>query len=76
MFFFALKESTILFFERLPPISYNYNHISAVEEEVVYCRQCCGSEFFSSRITDLNFFYPGSRIRIKEFKYFNPKICF
>jgi hypothetical protein len=22
------------------------------------------------------FFHPGSRIRIKEFKYFNPKNCF
>jgi hypothetical protein len=26
-----------------------------------------------SRIPDLTFFHPGSRIRIKEFKYFNPK---
>jgi hypothetical protein len=25
------------------------------------------------RILDLTFFHPGSRIRIKEFKYFNPK---
>jgi hypothetical protein len=34
-----------------------------------------GSEFFPSlaRISDPNFFHPGSRIRIKEFKYFNPK---
>jgi hypothetical protein len=30
-----------------------------------------GSDFFPSRIRI--FFYPGSRIRIKEFKYFNPK---
>jgi hypothetical protein len=34
-----------------------------------------------SRIPDLSFFYPGSeffpsRIRIKEFKYLNPKNCF
>jgi len=35
-----------------------------------------GSEFFPSRIPDPNFFYPGSRIRIKEFKYFNPKNWF
>jgi hypothetical protein len=40
-----------------------------------------GTEFFPSRISDPNFFHPGSRIRIKEFKYFNPKkkiseICF
>jgi hypothetical protein len=27
-------------------------------------------------IPDPNFFYPGSRIRIKELKYFNPKNCF
>jgi hypothetical protein len=26
-----------------------------------------------SQIPDPNFFHPGSRIRIKEFKYFNPK---
>jgi hypothetical protein len=25
-----------------------------------------------SRIPDPNFFHPGSQIRIKEFKYFNP----
>jgi hypothetical protein len=31
-----------------------------------------GSGMFS-QILDLNFFHPGSRIRIKEFKYFNPK---
>jgi hypothetical protein len=29
-----------------------------------------------SRIPDPNFFHPGSWIRIKEFKYFKPKICF
>ncbi len=28
---------------------------------------------FRSRIPDPNFFHPGSRIRIKEFKFFNPK---
>jgi hypothetical protein len=26
-----------------------------------------------SRIPDPTFFHPGSRIRIKDFKYFNPK---
>jgi hypothetical protein len=31
-----------------------------------------GSDFFPSRIPDLNCLHPGSRIRIKEFKYFNP----
>jgi hypothetical protein len=47
--------------------------------------QCCGSgmfisdpgsDFFPSRIPDPNCFHPGSRIRIKEFKYFNPKKWF
>jgi hypothetical protein len=28
------------------------------------------------RIPEQNFFHPGSRIRTKEFKYFNPKNCF
>ncbi len=31
------------------------------------------SDFFPSRIPDPNCLHPGSRIRIKEFKYFNPK---
>jgi hypothetical protein len=44
--------------------------------------QCCGSGmfipdpgsvFFPSWIPDPNCLHPGSRIRIKEFKYFNPK---
>ncbi len=37
--------------------------------------QCCGSRIF---IPDpgAKFFHPGSRIRIKEFKYLNPKIWF
>ncbi len=32
-----------------------------------------GSDFFPSRNPDPNCLHPGSRIRIKEFKYFNPK---
>jgi hypothetical protein len=38
-----------------------------------------GSDFFPSRIPDPNCLHPGSRIRIKEFKYFmyfNPKKWF
>ncbi len=41
--------------------------------------QCCGSGMFIVHpgsgmfIPDPTFFHPGSRIRIKEFKYFNPK---
>ncbi len=35
-----------------------------------------GSNFFPSRIPDPNCLHPGSRIRIKEFKYFNPKKWF
>ncbi len=35
-----------------------------------------GSDFFPSWIPDPNFFYPGSRILIKEFKYVNPKKWF
>jgi hypothetical protein len=47
--------------------------------------QCCGSgmfipdpgsDFFPSQIPDPNCFRPGSRIPIKEFKYFNPKEWF
>ncbi len=34
------------------------------------------SVFFLFRIPDSYFFHPGSRIRIKEFKYFNPKKWF
>ncbi len=35
-----------------------------------------GSDFFPSRIPDPNCSHPGSRIRIKEFKYFKPKKWF
>ncbi len=47
--------------------------------------QCCGSgmfipnpgfDFFQSRVPDPIFCHPGSRICIKEFKYFNPKKWF
>ncbi len=34
--------------------------------------QCCGSRMF---LPDPNFFHPRSQIRIKDFKYFNPKNC-
>ncbi len=36
-------------------------------------KQCCGSGMF---IPDPNCLHPGSRIRIEEFKYFNPKKWF
>jgi hypothetical protein len=36
-------------------------------------KQCCGSGMF---IPDPTFFHPGSRIRIKELKNFNPKNWF
>jgi hypothetical protein len=32
-----------------------------------------GSDFFPSRIPDPKCLHPGSRISIKEFKYFNPQ---
>jgi len=32
-----------------------------------------GSDFFTSRIRDPNCLYPGSRLCIKEFKFFNPQ---
>jgi hypothetical protein len=35
-----------------------------------------GSNFFLSRVADPNFSHPRSRIRIKEFNYFNPKKWF
>jgi hypothetical protein len=35
-----------------------------------------GSQIRIFSIPDPNFFHPGSRIRIKEFKYFNPKKLF
>jgi hypothetical protein len=53
------------------------------ENKYIWEQCCCGSGMFIARIPDpnfsipdLKFFYPGSRIRIKEFKYFNPKNCF
>jgi hypothetical protein len=44
-------------------------HLNSVADP----RCLSGSEFFQSRIPDPIFFHPGSRIRIKEFKYINPK---
>ncbi len=42
--------------------------------EILIClTQCCGSGMF---IPDPNYSHPGSWIRMKEFKYFNPKNCF
>ncbi len=35
-----------------------------------------GSRILIFSIPELNFYHPGSRIRIKEYKYFNPKNCF
>jgi hypothetical protein len=39
--------------------------------------QCCGSVMLIPEfsISDPTFSHPGSRIRTKEFKYFNPKNC-
>ncbi len=36
-------------------------------------QQCCESRIGIYSIPDPNFFHPGSRIHIKEFKYFNPQ---
>jgi hypothetical protein len=44
-------------------------HIPVVRIRDVYP----GSDFFPSRIPDPNCLHPGSRILIKEFKYFNPR---
>jgi hypothetical protein len=39
------------------------------------CVQCCGSGMFIPH-PGSEYFHPGSRIRIKEFKYFNPQEWF
>ena len=39
--------------------------------KVLQLKQCFGPKMF---IPDLNFFHSGSRIRIKEFKYFKPNV--
>ncbi len=41
--------------------------------EIKMFYQCCGSGMF---IPDTKFFHSGSQIRIKEFKYYNPKKWF
>jgi hypothetical protein len=40
------------------------------------CSQCCGSRIRLFSFPDTNCLHPGSRIRIKEFKYFNQKKWF
>jgi hypothetical protein len=45
-----------------------------MEETVLRIRDVYpGSDFFPSRIPDPNCLHPGSRILIKELKYFNPQ---
>jgi hypothetical protein len=60
----------------------NISAEDSVHKNKVGQNQCCGSgmfipdpgsDFFPSRIPDPNCLHPGSQIRIKEFKYFNPK---
>jgi hypothetical protein len=50
----------------------NYTQLpTATLQKAYFFYQCCGSGML---IPDPNFFHPGSRIRIIEFKYFNLKI--
>ncbi len=61
---------------RLPGhVKKHYCHLIGLTNSIIDFRQCCGSgsriRLFS--IPDPNCLHPGSRIRIKEFKYFNPK---
>jgi hypothetical protein len=52
-------------------------HRKEVKKPVLRIRDVYpGSDFFPSRSPDPNCLYPGSRIRIKEFKCFNPKKWF
>jgi hypothetical protein len=68
-------------------IRYQVRNIRQRDIKIFFLEQCCGSgmfiadpgtEFFhpESRIRDPNFFHPGSWIRLKELKYFNPKKWF
>jgi hypothetical protein len=50
-----------------------YRTENTAYEENKYDNQCCGSGMF---IPDPGSEFFPSRIRIKEFKYFNPKKCF
>jgi hypothetical protein len=60
-----------LYTERFTVPTYFYQQFFS---EILIClAQCCGSGMF---ITYPNFSHPGSWIRMKEFKYFNPKACF
>jgi hypothetical protein len=47
--------------------------VTAIRDYVGRLYTCFGSGMF---ILDPNCFHPGSRIRVKEFKYFNPKKWF
>jgi hypothetical protein len=50
--------------------------IKNIAIDTIHIYQCCGYGMFGSWFPDPNFFQSGSRIHIKEFKYFNPKKCF
>jgi hypothetical protein len=58
----------------------SFYHQAKIIRKTLIPTPCCGSGMF---ILDQTFFHPGSffshpgsRIHIKEFKYFNPKKCF
>jgi hypothetical protein len=55
-----------------PPIKKCWTN--SVVFPVLRIRDVYPGSFFSSRIPNPNFFHPGSRIRIKEFKYLTQKI--
>jgi hypothetical protein len=76
----AYSESAPRFFSNLWEL--HRVNISIMGDGISEPQQCVGSgmfipdpgsDFFPSRIPDPNCLHPGSRILIKEFKYFNPK---
>jgi hypothetical protein len=62
---------------RIRNTAYNFIRCYQICAEVLRLRDVYpGSDFFPFRIPDPTFSHPGSRIRIKYFKYFNPKKWF
>jgi hypothetical protein len=59
------------FYLDLPTKDFQEKPIALPRELPASQNQCCGSGMF---LPDPNFSHSGSRIRIKEFNYFNPKI--
>ncbi len=72
-----LRQNSLIFISKYRSTSYSsFPTVFPMNPERIRIRiQHPSVADLNFSIPDLNFFHPGSRIGIKEFKYFNPKLC-